>query len=174
MANQPTHEGENSLQLLRDELQVQINQLAQHNTDPFDERLWQILAAYRREIVRKINREQGSAKVFQDTYIFWIAAIRLFAQHIERLSAKRQQDLLFDSKDWMVNRLLGGALDALEAACYEFREQFEVPDLKVNLAKKIHFSFWGITKAEAESIAAESIAIADGTHEALKEAGEAA
>ena len=148
-----------------------IRDLALNGTSPYDQRLWQVFAAHRREIDRKLRGDEGSAKVFKESYVAWIVVISVFSEHIERLSTKQSRGLSLNSRDTDISRCLGRALDDIEAACYEFRARFNVPDLKIKLASRIFFRY-AFTAQEAEELA--SSWLADTTQKVLSASEEAA
>src|SRR4051812_6290803 len=95
----------------REQLGDLIYELAVDSNDAFDEQLWQIFAAYRREIDRKLNGSQGSAKVYQDTYVSMVVGYCLAGKHLERLAIKQQQGCCIPRRDRLITRMLTATLD---------------------------------------------------------------
>jgi hypothetical protein len=155
-----------SLKVLRLQLSEAIFELAGLNRIAVDvaytNLLWQIYAACKREIQRKLTNDAGTDEYFDQLTTTQLAALHIGDQLLEYMDRTPKEFYRPAEREAVV--LIGEVVDVLGRGIAELSEQF--PPLNLDqLPKKLYFSFFNLTVGQAYELAADIKAMRAGASE---------
>lgn len=137
-----------------------IAELADDQTDPFSDRLRQIVAAHQREVARKLDNNSGSACYLERVMTYRLAAILQLHKRIGLLQEKLDRNERSTSEERRALKSLETAIASFTYAINRLSPKIGHPTFSDDrLAALLWFNFTNVTAAEAEKDAADIIAL---------------
>lgn len=130
------------------------------STDPFGDKLRQIVSAHRDEVGRKLNDQPGTARYLQRVMIFRLYAILLLDRYIQRLRTKLDHGERWTKEERRATKSLERAIDSFTFAIDQLSPHLGRPTFQDHrLPALLWHNLYNLTVADAERDAHDIITL---------------